>query len=93
MTVACRTVLYPVQDVIRATAVFAALLGTVPHVDPPFYVGFSVDGHGIGLIPAGSGQELAGPTPFYDVEDMARWPVRGEGHGKDDDLCTARGAV
>jgi len=71
MTITCRTVLYPVQDVVRATSVFATLFGTDPHVESPFYVGFSVDGHEIGLVPAGSGQELAGPTPFYDVGDIA----------------------
>lgn len=71
MTITCRTVLYPVEDPARATPVFAALFGTDPHVESPFYVGFSVDGHEIGLVPTSAGQELAGPTPFYDVEDLA----------------------
>jgi predicted enzyme related to lactoylglutathione lyase len=71
MPVQCTTVLYPVQDLEGAKAVFTALFGAGPHVDSPYYAGFSVDGHEIGLVPGGHDQGMLGPVPFYDVEDIA----------------------
>jgi len=64
-------VLYPVRDVDQAKAMFAALFGVAPHVDSPYYVGFSVDGNEIGLIPNGHEQGMSGPEPYYDVDDIA----------------------
>ncbi len=71
MEVQCNTVLYPVRDPEKAKAVFAALFGAAPHVDSPFYVGFSVNGAEIGLVPNGHDQGMTGPVPFYDVDDIA----------------------
>ena len=71
MSVQCNTVLYPVKNVNQAKAVFSALFGVAPHVDSPYYVGFSVDGDEIGLIPNGHDQGMTGPEPYYDVEDIA----------------------
>jgi|SRR5471030_3191448 len=71
MSVHCNTVLYPVKDVAHAKAVFAALFGEAPHVDSPYYVGFSVDGNEIGLIPNGFDQGMTGPEAYYDVDDIA----------------------
>jgi predicted enzyme related to lactoylglutathione lyase len=71
VSVHCNTVLYPVKDVDRAKAVFSALFGQAPHVDSPYYVGFSVDGNEIGLIPNGFDQGMSGPEPYYDVDDIA----------------------
>lgn len=71
MSVHCNTVLYPVRDVDQAKAMFAALFGVAPHVDSPYYVGFSVDGNEIGLIPNGHEQGMSGPEPYYDVDDIA----------------------
>lgn len=65
------TVLYPVRDLDKAKATFTALFGFEPHVDSPYYVGYSVDGHEIGLVPGGHDQGMTGPEPFYDVEDIA----------------------
>jgi len=67
----CKTVLYPVKDLDKAKALFAALFGAGPHVDQPNYVGFSVDGAEIGLLPDGLNQGMTGPVPFYDVDDLA----------------------
>ncbi len=64
------TVLYPVKDLDRAKATFSALFGAEPHVDSAYYVGYSVEGHEIGLVPNGHDQGMAGPEPFYDVEDI-----------------------
>jgi predicted enzyme related to lactoylglutathione lyase len=63
--------LYPVKDVDQAKALFAALFGVAPHTDSPYYVGFSVDGNEIGLIPNGHDQGMTGPEAYYDVEDIA----------------------
>jgi predicted enzyme related to lactoylglutathione lyase len=70
MSVKCNTVLYPVKDLDKARAVFSALFGTDPHVESPYYVGFSVDGHEIGLVPGGHDQGMSGPLPYYEVEDI-----------------------
>jgi predicted enzyme related to lactoylglutathione lyase len=64
------TVLYPVKDAEKAKATFTALFGAPPHVDSPYYVGYSVEGHEIGLVPNGHEQGMVGPEPFYDVEDI-----------------------
>ena len=70
MPVQCNTVLYPVKDLDKAKALFAALFGD-PHVDSSYYVGFSVDGDEIGLVPNGHDQGMTGPVPFFDVEDLS----------------------
>jgi predicted enzyme related to lactoylglutathione lyase len=64
------TVLYPVKDVDQAKATFSALFGTEPHVDSPYYVGYQVDGHEIGLVPNGHDQGMTGSETYYDVEDI-----------------------
>lgn len=70
MPVQCNTVLYPVKDLDKAKAVFTTLFGD-PHVDAPFYVGFSVSGAEIGLVPGGHDQGMTGPVPFFDVDDIS----------------------
>jgi predicted enzyme related to lactoylglutathione lyase len=71
MPVQCNTVLYPVKDLGRAKGLFTALFGADPHVDSPYYVGFSVSGAEIGLLPDGPSQGMTGPVPFYDVDDIS----------------------
>ncbi|HEV7958615.1 MAG TPA: hypothetical protein VGP11_04045, partial [Acidimicrobiales bacterium] len=66
-----KTVLYPVEDLDKAKATFSTLFGFEPHVDSPYYVGFSVDGDEIGLLPDGPNQGMTGPVPFFDVDDIA----------------------
>ena len=70
MPVHFTTVLYPVKDVEAAKALFTVALGVEPHADSPYYVGFAVDGHEIGLVPGGHDRGMTGPVPFYDVEDL-----------------------
>ncbi len=71
MPIQCKTVLYPVKDIDKAKAVFTALFGSDPHVDSPYYVGYSVDGSEIGLVPDGHNQGMTGPVPFFDVDDIS----------------------
>jgi predicted enzyme related to lactoylglutathione lyase len=71
MPVQCNTVLYPVKDLDKARTLFATLFGADPHADSPYYVGFSVNGAEIGLVPSGHDQGMTGPVPFFDVDDIA----------------------
>ncbi len=72
MSVQLNVVLYPVKDLDKAKAVFTAVFGVEPHVDSPYYTGFSVSGIEIGLVPNGhQDQGMTGPVPFFDVEDIA----------------------
>jgi predicted enzyme related to lactoylglutathione lyase len=71
MPVECKTVLYPVRDLDKTKALFSILFGAEPHVDAPYYVGFSVSGSEIGLVPSGHDQGMTGPVPFFDVDDIS----------------------
>lgn len=63
-------VIYPVSDLAKAKGIFAALLGTEPYVDSPYYVGFRADGSEVGLDPTGHGRGMTGPVGFVDVDDI-----------------------
>ncbi len=64
-----KTVLTPVQDLDAAKATWAALLGE-PTNDSPYYVGWTLDGQEVGLVPDGHRQGLVGPTPYWHVDDI-----------------------
>ena len=70
MTEGVKTIIYPVRDLARAKTLYSALLGTVPVVDAPYYVGFAVAGQDIGLDPNGHAQGMTGPVGYWHVEDM-----------------------
>lgn len=53
MFLGLRTVIYPVADLAAATAWYSQVLGQGPYFDQPFYVGFSVGGFELGLLPDG----------------------------------------
>ncbi|HZD66777.1 MAG TPA: VOC family protein [Acidimicrobiales bacterium] len=65
-----RTVLHPVSDLARATAVYAALLGIEPQTDGAYYVGFDVAGQHIGLLPNGGPQGMTSPVAYWHVADI-----------------------
>lgn len=46
-----RTVIYPVDDLEKAKAWYAKVLGQTPYFDQPFYAGFNVGGYELGLDP------------------------------------------
>jgi len=64
-----QTVIYPVQDLAKAKALFGSLLGVEPYADQPYYVGFRVNGQEIGLDPKG---HKHGMTVYYQVEDIQK---------------------
>lgn len=64
-----RTAIYPVSDLAAAKQWYAALLGQAPYFDEPFYVGFSVGGFELGLLPGGE-SGTGGPQPLWGVADI-----------------------
>ena len=67
---AVNTLIYPVADLAAAKQVFTTLLGTEPHTDESYYVGYSVDGQEVALDPNGHRKGLTGATPFWSVDDL-----------------------
>jgi predicted enzyme related to lactoylglutathione lyase len=49
---ALMTAIYPAPDLARAKAWYATAFGVEPYFDEPFYVGFSVGGYELGLVPS-----------------------------------------
>ncbi len=65
-----RTVIYPTPDLAKGKAWYSQVLGHGPYFDEPFYVGFSVGGFELGLIPDGvPGSD--GPLTYWGVSDAA----------------------
>lgn len=64
-----QTVLHPVADLAKATAVYAALLGVKPTVESAYYVGFDAAGQHIGLVPRGP-QSPDSQTAYWHVADI-----------------------
>lgn len=64
------TLIYPVTDLAAAKRVFSTLLGTQPHTDESYYVGYNVDGQEIALDPNGHRKGLTGGTPYWPVDDL-----------------------
>ncbi len=63
-----RTVIYPSPDLRAAKEWFADLLGFPPYFDEPFYVGFSVGGYELGLLPDGDTSD--GALTYWGVDDV-----------------------
>lgn len=68
MILGLRTAIYPVTDLARAKEWYTKVLGQAPYFDQPFYVGFSVGGFELGLLPDGT-PGTAGPQPLWGVEN------------------------
>jgi catechol 2,3-dioxygenase-like lactoylglutathione lyase family enzyme len=66
MFLGLRTVIYPAPDLAAAKAWYAKVLGAAPYFDEPFYVGFSVGGFELGLLPDAT-PGTAGPQPLWGV--------------------------
>ncbi|MGH8987344.1 MAG: VOC family protein [Acidimicrobiales bacterium] len=63
-------VLHPVSDLVRAKAVYSALLGIEPQADAPYYVGYDVAGQHIGLVPGGGPEGMTSPVAYWRVADI-----------------------
>jgi catechol 2,3-dioxygenase-like lactoylglutathione lyase family enzyme len=68
MLLGVRTVCYPAPDLERAKHWYAKVLGVEPYFDEPFYVGFSVGGFELGLIPDAT-PGVTGAQAMWGVEN------------------------
>jgi predicted enzyme related to lactoylglutathione lyase len=92
-----RTVIYHVEDIARAKAWYARVLGFEPYFDEPFYVGFSVGGYELGLDPDPSAGKpgAGGAVAYWGVENADRaWKRLLElGAAKHSDLREVGGGI
>jgi catechol 2,3-dioxygenase-like lactoylglutathione lyase family enzyme len=63
-----RTVIYPAPNLAEAKDWYSKVLGHQPYFDQPFYVGFSVGGFELGLVPD-TRPSADGPRAFWGVDD------------------------
>lgn len=63
-----RTVIYPAPDLQATKAWYAQVLQQEPYFDQPFYVGFSVGGFELGLMPDAT-PGIAGAQALWGVDD------------------------
>ena len=70
MTSGMNTIIYPVDDLAAAKALYTALLGVEPYTDQPYYVGFRVGEQELGLDPNGHKQGLSGAVAYWSVDDV-----------------------
>ena len=64
-----RTVIYPVSDLAEAKRWYGQVLEAEPYFDEPFYVGYSIGGFELGLIPDGT-PGIAGSLAYWGVADI-----------------------
>ena len=69
MLTGLRTIIYPAPDLAKAKQWYSEVLGSTPYFDEPFYVGFSVGGFELGLIPDAQ-PGIAGTQAFWGVQDI-----------------------
>jgi|SRR5580692_9423575 predicted enzyme related to lactoylglutathione lyase len=69
MILGLRTAIYPAPDLLAAKRWYAEMLGVAPCFDEPFYVGFSVGGFELGLLPEAT-PGTCGPQPLWGVADI-----------------------
>ena len=65
-----RTAIYPAPDLERGKAWYRQAVGHDPYFDEPYYVGFSVGGFELGLIPDGE-PGASGVQVYWGVEDAS----------------------
>lgn len=67
-----RTVIYKVDDIIKAKKWYTSILGFGPYFDEPFYVGYNVGGYELGLDPD-SVNSIRGDSPgaYWGVDDIS----------------------
>jgi len=68
MFLGLRTAIYPVADLSRAKLWYEQVVGSKPYFDEPFYVGFSVGGFELGLLPDGT-PGTTGAQLFWGVSN------------------------
>ena len=69
MILGLRTVIYATPDLAAGKKWYSEVLGQEPYFDQPFYVGFSVGGFELGLLPDAQ-PGTSGPQPLWGVADI-----------------------
>ena len=64
-----RTVIYPAADLAAAKAWWTQMTGVAPYFDEPFYVGYSLGGFELGLLPDADAAD--GALTYWGVADVA----------------------
>ena len=59
-------IVYPVNDVEKATTFYSTFLGVEPYVQSPYYVGYRIGDQEVGLDP----NSEVGPIAYTDVDDI-----------------------
>ena len=78
-----RTVIYAAPDLTQTKEWYARALGIEPYFDQPFYVGFTVGGYELGLVPDAEPVQVshADTLTYWGVDDiaavMAHWLALG----------------
>jgi predicted enzyme related to lactoylglutathione lyase len=75
-----RTAIYPTPDLSRGREWYRQILGREPYFDEPFYIGFSVGGFELGLIPDGE-PGVSGVQVYWGVADAEAELARLTGLG------------
>ncbi len=66
-----RTTIYKVSNLSDAKEWYSKVLGIQPYFDQPFYVGFSVNGFELGLVPDEyTGQKSDSVSTYWGVENI-----------------------
>lgn len=69
MILGLRSAIYPAPDLAAAKQWYTEVLGQPPYFDQPFYVGFSVGGFELGLLPNAT-PGTVGPQPLWGVANI-----------------------
>ena len=80
MILGLRTAIYPVSDLDKGKEWYARVFERQPYFDEPFYVGFSVGGFELGLIPDGN-PGSSGVRAYWGVTDATAEVARLTGMG------------
>ena len=75
-----RTVIYPVGDLAKGKEWYGKVFGVAPYFDQPYYVGYSVGGFELGLIPDGE-PGAQGALAYWGVPDADAEMARLQGFG------------
>jgi len=69
MILGLRTVIYPAPDLGAAKRWYSEVLRVAPYFDEPFYVGFTVGGFELGLVPDAT-PATSGPQALWGVREI-----------------------
>lgn len=69
MILGLRTAIYPAPDLAVAKRYYTEVLGTEPYYDEPYYVGYSIAGFELGLVPDDR-PSADGVQAYWEVDDI-----------------------